>query len=119
MKSEKYMKMKRNLLFFLCLLPLLLTSCFPTPEEETGPSFQMIAIVENLSEPFSVNVIEAEYAEGIYWLVTDNDTIYLDAKGNTIRKSDISVGDTIEITYNGQVMLSYPPQVSARKIVKK
>ena len=113
------MKIKRIPLLLLCLFPLFLASCFPAPEEETGPSFQMIAIVENLSEPFSVNVIEAEYAESIYWLVTDNSTIYLDAKGNTIQKSDISVGDTIEITYNGQIMLSYPPQVFARKIVKK
>ncbi len=28
-------------------------------------------------------------------------------------------GDTVDITYNGQVMLSYPPQVVALKIVVK
>ena len=113
------MKMKKIPLFLLCVLPLLFTACFPTPEKESGPTFRMIAIVENLSEPFSVNVIEAEYAEGNYWLVTSGDTIYLDAEGNPIQKSDIAVGDTIEITYNGQIMLSYPPQVAALKIVKK
>ncbi len=82
-------------------------------------TYQMTAVVENLSNPFSVNVIEAEYAEGIYWLVTDANTIYLDSEGNTIKPSDIKAGDTIVITYNGQVMMSYPPQVFAIKIVKK
>ena len=29
----------------------------------------------------------------------------------------INVGDKVEITYGGQVMMSYPPQIVAKKII--
>lgn len=108
-------------LLLFCICPFLVTSCFPEAdtEEYNGPTYLLTATIENLENPFSVNVIEGEYAEGIYWLVTDHTTIYLDRDGNPIQKSDLAIGDTVSITYNGQVMLSYPAQIFARKIVLK
>ena len=111
------MKKTIRALLLSALLPMLLTSCFPSGEATGG--YTMLATVESIEEPFSVNVIEAEYAEGIYWLVTDKSTVYLDSDGSTIDKSHLAPGDTVEITYNGQVMLSYPAQIFAIRIQKK
>ena len=121
--------MKKQILshLFLALLvlpTLLLTACFPSPdtsEDENHPTatYQMTATIESLDSPFSVNVIDAEYAEGIYWLVTDGKTVYLASDGSPTDRTALSVGDTVLITYNGQVMLSYPPQVFALTVQKK
>ena len=118
--------MKKRILFPIILalfaLPaLLLTACFPTTDgvENGVPTYQMTAVIESLDSPFSVNVIDAEYAEGIYWLVTDENTVYLDSNGAPIERASLAVGDTVVITYNGQVMLSYPPQVFALTVQKK
>ena len=114
-----------HLLLALLVLPtLLLTACFPTPEtpeEDRQPTatYQMTATIESLSDPFSVNVTDSVYAEGIYWLVTDENTAYLAPDGAPIDRADLAVGDTVLITYNGQVMLSYPPQVFALSVQKK
>ena len=121
MKMEYSMIIKRLSLLLLTVLPLLLSSCTPTSEagEQNGPKHTMIATVEDISVHIQVDVVQAEYAYGIYWILTDNETVYEDSEGNTLKKEDITIGDTVEITYNGQVMLSYPPQVVAHKIVKK
>ena len=78
--------------------------------------FDMRAVVNAVSEKIEVEVIEAEYASGIYWVITSDSTVFLDRNGNEIKKSDIKAGDVVEITYNGQVMMSYPPQIVALKI---
>ena len=112
--------LKRYFLLPFCLLPLLFSSCFPVAgEEANGTAYRMVATVESLENPFSVNVISAEYAEGIYWLVTDLNTLYFDNEGNSISKDDLCVGDCVEIVYSGQVMLSLPPQIYARQIIKQ
>ena len=45
--------------------------------------------------------------------------VYLDKNGNRTVKAFLKVGDTVEITYGGQVMMSYPPQIVALKIQVK
>ena len=78
---------------------------------------EMTAIIKNISDKIEVEVVEGEYgASGIYWVNVGPDTVYLDESGNYVTKSAIKVGDTIEITYGGQVAMSYPPQISAMKI---
>ena len=124
--KRKFMKLCSLL---LALPVLLLASCAFPPvggEENTGDEtedgsaeFYMIATVENLSDPFQVNVIEAEYASGPFWLVTSDATVYEDKDGNPLSKSSLKVGDTVKIYYSGQVMMSYPPQIVARRIVKQ
>ena len=80
------------------------------------PKFEMKATVTALEEKLEVNVTEAEYAEGIFWVIISESTEITNSKGEKISREEISVGDELKITYNGQVMMSYPPQVAALKI---
>ena len=77
----------------------------------------MIARVDGLSDRLEVTVTESEYAYGVYWVIISDITTITDREGNHITPSDIRVGDTVEIYYSGQVMLSYPPQIVAHNIV--
>ena len=100
-----------SILIFFALVMMI--SC--TGESEMN-SFKMKARVDNIGDRIEVTVIDAEYAEGIYWLVVGDLTEYKDEDNSIIEKSDISIGDIVEITYNGQVMMSYPPQIAALEI---
>lgn len=106
------------LLACLTLTPLL--SCFEPMKEPEGdtPSdaFSMKATILHIGDRIEVNVTEAEYAEGLYWVITSDATVYLDRDGGRITRSDLKVGDEIEIRYSGQVMMSYPPQIAAARI---
>ncbi len=84
---------------------------------EIGDSVKMTATVLNISDKIEVDVIEGEYgASGIYLVITSDETAFADSNGAPIARSDIEVGDTVEIQYGGQVMMSYPPQISAKSI---
>ena len=104
-----------------CIIMLLtmgvLTSCSNDDVSVKG-DFSMKAVVQNVGDRIEVDVYEAEYAEGIYWLNTDEKTVFLDENGNKISRSNIKQGDKIEVFFSGQVALSYPPQVYAITIVK-
>ena len=95
----------------------LLVSC-ANGTDSLSPEFSMKAVVEGIGEKIEVNVYEAEYAEGVYWIIFDSNTVFINARGDAISAADISVEDKIEIFYNGQVMMSYPPQVYAVKVKK-
>lgn len=88
-----------------------------TPARTDG--FTMIATVKSVGDRVEVDVISAEYASGIFHIIVGENTQIYSAEGREITKQDIKAGDTVEITYNGQIMLSYPPQVVALKIVIK
>ncbi len=89
-----------------------LGSCGATPKNE----FRLTATVTALGEKLEVDVTEGEYAEGIYWVIVSDMTEIYDREGNLISREDIAVGDKLEVTYNGQVMMSYPPQIAATKV---
>ena len=79
----------------------------------------MIAEILAIGDKIEVEVIEGEYgASGIYWVNFNEKTPIVSKNGGALALADLSVGDQVEITYNGQVMMSYPPQIVARKIVK-
>ena len=79
----------------------------------------MVAEIVAIGDKIEVNVIEGEYdASGTYWVITGEDTVYETADGKAISADSLKVGDKIEITYSGQVMMSYPPQIVAKKITK-
>ena len=86
---------------------------------ERTDGFVMTAEVKSVGERVEVDVISAEYASGIFHILVNDGTVILSSDGREITKQDLKAGDTVEITYNGQVMLSYPPQVVAHKIVVK
>ncbi len=85
-----------------------------------GEAFTMTATVTAIGDKIEVNVSEGPYgAEGPYWVITGEATSYFDKNGNAIGRKALAVGDTVEITYSGQVMMSYPPQIAATVIRKK
>ena len=110
------MKTFINILLLL-LGASLLCSCGtePTSEEQ---KFTMTATVLNVGEKLEVEVKEAEYASGIFFIIISDSTEIIDFNGNLISKADLKSEDTIRITYSGQIMMSYPPQTVAIKIEK-
>ena len=103
----------RLLIFLLGIM----TSCEPTGEAANMEGVKMTAIIKNLDEKIEVEVIEDEYnGSGLYWLNVSNETVFADENNETIRRSELKVGDVVEITYDGKVMLSYPPQIIVLKI---
>ena len=87
-------------------------------EENTVTNeFILKAIVKDIeNDRIVVEVIESDYAFGIYHILTFNTTKYLNENGSIINRQSIKIGETVEITYSGQTMLSYPPQVVAYSI---
>ena len=132
-------------LILLSALMLLMISCTPTEgeeEEEVGPhspiphsgdlqsdadssapvpenQFYMIGKVKAINDKVEIEVIEAEYAEGIYNVIISEITEIYDNGGAEIGLDGIKIGDTVEIIYSGQVMMSYPPQIAAIKVILK
>ena len=91
-------------------------ACDGGGEGEAPDGFTMKATVRAVREKIEVDVTEAEYASGIYEIIISDVTRIFDADGNEIDRSAIVEGKKLLITYNGQTMLSLPPQVVARKI---
>ena len=79
--------------------------------------FVMTARVDNVLDKIEVTVIEAPYGNtGPFWVITSEQTVFLGKGGEKISREDINPGDELEITWGGQVMMSYPPQIAALKI---
>lgn len=116
--------MKKFILLILAFLMLaLLISCDEGEVEQcmvdegTAETVKMVAVIKNIAEKIEVEVIEGEYgASGIYLVNFSSDTAFLDSKGNCVSASDLKIGDIVEITYGGQVAMSYPPQIFAKAI---
>lgn len=83
---------------------------------EAKQSFILKAIVKSVEDNhIEVEVIESDYAFGVYWILTPS-TKYYNKNGSQITRQSITVGETVEISYSGQTMLSFPPQVVAYQI---
>ena len=85
-------------------------------DDKPGDKVTMTATVTALGDRLEVEVTESEYTFGVHWVITDS-AVFYDKSGNEISKSGIKVGDSVKIYYSGQVMLSYPPQIVAAKII--
>ena len=114
---------KKILALAIATIMLFAVGCSPadvgTGGNALGEKFVLKAVVKNTDTKgqLEVEVIESDYAEGIYWVHT-SDAKFVDAEGKSISVNDVNVGDTVKITYGGQVMMSYPPQIVAYKIEK-
>ncbi|MBO5313466.1 MAG: DUF3221 domain-containing protein [Clostridia bacterium] len=109
--------MKRALCIFSIIL--LLSSAlliFGCGDSEVDNKFIMEAIVQGVGEKIEVEVINSDYAFGIYWVLLAKDAKIYNSSNIPISKEGLSVGDRVEITYGGQVMMSYPPQIVAQSI---
>jgi len=120
------MKFLKSITFCLLLISLLLStlsSCkenggsdMNNIENEEAQEFVMKAELIQKGEKLLVNVIEAEYASGDYLIIVPSE---IEIKGNgtePLTVESIPEGAHLRITYNGQVMMSLPPQVVAREI---
>lgn len=57
-----------------------------------------------------------EYKSSDKIVIHANDATIYDIDGKHINLSDITVGQSVKITYNGMIAESYPAQISASKI---
>lgn len=86
-------------------------------QQSRGDGFVLKATVNAVNSDYiDVEVIESDYAFGVYWVRTGEQTEYFNADGSPASIADVKAGDTVEITYSGQVMMSYPPQIVAWSI---
>ena len=90
------------------------------PDKDKGVDnmndFVLKGVVKGYNTHLEIEVIESDYAFGIYWVIVPNSTPILDKNGDNIQLSSLKEGDIIKVTYNGQTMMSYPPQIVALKI---
>lgn len=109
----------RFLPLLLCL-PLLFACEGGRGEDTTtvfAEQFTMTATVKKIGDKIEVDVIEGAHgATGIYWVNTGKETAFLDKDGERITREALKAGDTVEITYSGQVAMSLPPQIFASSI---
>ena len=113
----------KKIIAFLLLLSLFALAAVACEEAEnkdtpTDDRFVMSATVTELGDKILVEVTESEYATGAYLVILSDTVSLTDKKGKEIERDDIAVGDTVKITYTGQVTMSIPPQIIALKIQK-
>ena len=84
-----------------------------------GSDFKMTAVITELADKIAIDVIESEYTSGIHWVIVADATEFYAKDGSKITRGDLKVGDTVEILYSGQVMMSYPPQIVAARFTVK
>ena len=113
--------MKKIIALAVATLLLFMVGCSTSDSGEApimGEKYVLKGIIKSVNEGIiEVEVIESDYAFGIYWVHTENATL-LDIDGNAIAINDFGIDDVVNITYGGQVMMSYPPQIVAYKIQK-
>lgn len=78
--------------------------------------FRGVVTKINGTRTIEMEIVDSEIAFGIYWVNVGEPTEYVGKDGGKITLNDVKVGDTIEVAFGGQVMQSYPPQISAQKI---
>ena len=73
-------------------------------------------VLSNYSTFMEVEIIDSEIAFGKYIALIGAKTEFYDKDGNAIEREDITTDNVIEIVFSGQVMNSYPPKISAKRI---
>lgn len=122
--------MKKIAAFLIAVIMLFgCVACQKEPDPDTLNRIQVAYSVKNVdSGDFIVEIQEIlANAEPYKSLYGTDGTVYIemskkakiyDAKGNEIKKSDLIVGDTLEIYYDGTVEHNNPKTIKAYKIVK-
>ncbi len=114
--------MKKGIGFLLIAINLILglTACsiFNGDKEVdlSNVKVEMVAQILEINDTILVEIKKSDYLMGKCIIILHEDILYLSSNGSKISKSHLKVGDIIKISYGGQVMLSYPPQVVAYKI---
>ena len=110
---NKILQIAALLVALLCL-----ASCTEDTVDALEEGVKMRARIIEITDGLEVEVIEGEYrASGIYWIILSDSTEFLTRGGGRTTRDALKIGSEIEITYGGQVMMSLPPQVVAKRIV--
>ena len=117
---------KGLLLLFVILLFCSLSSCnLPTEggsgndsETPTDPA-TISGTVTAVNSRIEMLADETEIASGPYSVIITDTTDFYFANGDKAAIDNVNIGQKVEITFNGQVMLSYPAQIVAHKVVIK
>lgn len=107
------MRKKLKRLCVLVIAPLLFCIGCNQPQTE---GFVMKAKITAINSRIEVEIISDQYNSGVMWVNLPDNLTIVNEHGEKISVSDLAVDDQIEICYNGQVMMSYPAQIVAKKI---
>ena len=106
------------LLLLLSVMPIMI-SCGNNNENEEGNMIMTAEIVQ-IERRYIIVEAEDENTFGKYQVnIDDSITKYFDKENNEISKKALKEGDKVEITYNGQVTRSLPPQIFGQIIKLK
>lgn len=68
------------------------------------------------SQEVEMEIVDSEIAFGLYRVLISGETTFYGVDGVKIDRDSLEVGDIIEVVFSGQVMMSYPPQIAAKRI---
>ena len=114
------MKKILNAIIFI-LSAALLFSCTEPSLEETpaagSQEYKLSGVIEEIQNKYIIiTVTGTENAHGTYRVNVSDKTAICLKDGSIAGKNALNVADRIEVTYNGQVTRSLPPQITALKI---
>ena len=107
--------MNKNLKIF-CITMLAPFIILGGCSSEQKSNFVMTAKIIAINSHIEIEIIKDDYNSGILWVNVPDSISILNKNGKKISLTDLAVGDKIEICYSGQVMMSYPGQITAQKI---
>lgn len=108
--------MKKLLLTILAVVTAFLLPTLTACKNDMSEEFILKAKILSVGDKIEVDVMESDYAFGVYLVITSNQTEFFNVSNDVISKNELKVESVIEITYGGQVMMSLPPQIVAKKI---
>jgi hypothetical protein len=74
--------------------------------------------VTNLGDnrELEMEIVDSEIAFGLYRVLISGETTFYGVDGEKIDRGEIELDDIIEVVFSGQVMMSYPPQIAAKRV---
>ena len=115
---------KTALIIFLALALCIFCSCekaenADNANTETPSEYTLVGTVTAKNTRIELYADETEIMSGPYSVIINDQTEFCYANGASATLDSVEIGDRVEITYNGQVMLSYPAQIVAQRVVIK
>ncbi len=110
---------KLSTLMLIILSAFLLISCeYNNTDDDSIPDggAKMAGVVTDVGDRIAILVTDEIYNNEPMHVLVNDKTAFFDSDGNKSTKDSVKVGDKIVVTYSGQVMMSYPGQISAIKI---
>lgn len=68
------------------------------------------------SHALEMEIVDSTIAFGPYRVLIGDTTTFYGVNGEEIDRETIELDDIIEVVFSGQVMMSYPPQIAAKRV---